>query len=113
MVTSVEVSVPADNNTTTCWSTVAKPGATRETVFPVFIMEREVITKKEAYANPIREEKMYHCLIQVINPAHLRSIQRFVTQRCSNVGNSADRDRVCCNFPRFSETPPRFRPLGL
>ncbi|KAI8495180.1 hypothetical protein Bbelb_271660 [Branchiostoma belcheri] len=58
------------------WSTVVKRGTTREAVFPIFIMEREIVTKEEAYANPIKEEEMYHCLIQSINPAHLRSIQR-------------------------------------
>ncbi|CAH1253146.1 Hypp1098 [Branchiostoma lanceolatum] len=66
-----EVSVPGDS-----WTTVVKRGISKETVYPVFIMEREIMTKDEAYSNPIKEEEMYHCLIQTIHPGHLRSVQR-------------------------------------
>ena len=50
--------------------------APKETVLPIFIMEREVLTKEEDIANPIKEEELYHSLIQQIHPNHLRSVRR-------------------------------------
>ena len=48
----------------------------KEAVLPIFIMEREILSKDESIKNPVREEEIFHCLIQEVHPHHLRSVQR-------------------------------------
>lgn len=38
------------------WSTVAGRNTPKETVHPIFILEREILTTEEAIANPLKEE---------------------------------------------------------
>ncbi|KAI8491223.1 hypothetical protein Bbelb_308560 [Branchiostoma belcheri] len=76
MATTTEAGVTRDADEGASWSEVVRRGTTKETVLPVFIMERDILTKEEAYAKPIKEDEMYHCLIQCVPPSHLRSVQR-------------------------------------
>ncbi|KAJ3582242.1 hypothetical protein NHX12_015711 [Muraenolepis orangiensis] len=58
------------------WSVVAGRNLTNEAILPVFIMEREILTRDESNKKPVREGEIYHCLIQEVHPNHLRSVQR-------------------------------------
>ncbi|CAJ1074316.1 hypothetical protein NHX12_015711 [Xyrichtys novacula] len=58
------------------WSSVIGRNRPKETIFPIFIMEREILSKEECIKNPVREAEVYHSLIQEVHPIHLRSVQR-------------------------------------
>ena len=59
------------------WSKVVVWKDPNETVLPIVIMEREILTKEEAIEkNPIKEEELYHSRTHEILPNHLRSVQR-------------------------------------
>ncbi|XP_078659657.1 uncharacterized protein LOC144904571 isoform X2 [Branchiostoma floridae x Branchiostoma belcheri] len=57
-------------------SRVVKRETVRERVLPLFIMEREILTREESRARPIKEDEMYNCLIQCVHPDYLKSVQR-------------------------------------
>ncbi|KAJ8351908.1 hypothetical protein SKAU_G00233840 [Synaphobranchus kaupii] len=70
------------------WSGVAGRNLTKETILPIFIMEREILSRDESIKNPVREEEIYHCLIQEVHPNHLSVVTEFLGQRgCKIVGN--------------------------
>lgn len=55
---------------------VAGRSKAKEAILPIFIMEREILSKDESIKNPLREGEIYHCLIQEVKPSHLRPVQR-------------------------------------
>ncbi|KAL7378440.1 hypothetical protein ABVT39_013689 [Epinephelus coioides] len=56
------------------WSKVVARNKTKEIIFPIFIMKREILSREEAMKNPVRETEIYHSLMQEIHPNHLRGI---------------------------------------
>lgn len=73
MAESSDTTEEKENET---WSSVVGRNRTKETIFPIFIMEREILSKEECIKNPVREAEVYHSLIQEAHPIHLRSVQR-------------------------------------
>lgn len=57
------------------WRKVVGRNASKENALPMFILEREILTKEKALANPIKEEELYFSLIHEINSNHMRSVQ--------------------------------------
>ena len=61
---------------TETWSTVTSGRAKNEIASPIYLLERQFITKEAALVTPVKESEIYGCLIQVVHPSVLRQVQR-------------------------------------